>query len=597
MWRGEGRSASNRILSYYSYLFSFPSHRVLLIEEILVTFVGGSLAFLLSKGVSFLMIFYALAVFSLPSLLSGVLVSQLLNGERLFTSRRCTALSFSISLLWVSIFLLFSSVATLIGTYALVSRAFMIGFALSLALRCLVLFALTSGGIKVMLAAASQPVLCLVVAVMLLLVDWSSLLPGLAVSLSLTLGVWVVLRTVNRGTSREKNIETLPLLQAFMLSWSEGLSEPLEHYLEKIGEKIDLPVKYITFHSGVHNTCLLIVSYIHSGPFRNVGSSALPVLMKEALEKKLGYETLFFHGVSAHDRDLVSQSHNQKVIQTLLDSVHASTEDNLASPMVKASRDHATATCQLFGDQALITLTVSPKSFDDLPQGLEERIAEAGRALGLETLVVDLHNSIDEGDTLSDEDIPNLYEAACEAMKRAVNTKKAPLSIGFSRIVPSEFSLRDGMGPLGVAALTIEVEGQSYVYVVIDGNNMISGLREVLIAAVKELGPKEVEVATTDSHIVNGLSVTPRGYYPIGERINRGELTEYVKKAVMQALGSLEPASFSYRSVEVKGLKVIGEGGLTFLGEILEGGFRRFKRALSVLLLPAILLSFFLLLL
>jgi len=402
---------------------------------------------------------------------------------------------------------------------------------------------------------------------------------------------------LNRGRYREKPIETLPLLQAFVLAWSEGISEPLEHYLEKIGEKTDLPIKYITLHSGAQNTCLLMVSYIHSGPFRNVGSSALPVLIKEALEKKLGYETLFFHGVSAHDRDLVSQSQNQNVIQTLLDSVYASAEDNLASPMVKASKDRATVSCQLFGNQALITLTVSPKSFDDLPQSLEQSIAESGRALGLETLVVDLHNCIDEGDMLGDEDISNLYDAACEAMKRAVNTKKAPLRIGFSRIVPSELSLRDGMGPLGVAALTVEVGEQSCVYVVIDGNNMISGLREALIAEVKELGVKEVEVATTDSHIVNGLSVAPRGYYPIGERIDWCKLTEYVKKAVTRSLGALEPASFSYRSIEVKGLQIIGEGGLAFLGDILEGGFKRFKRAVFIIFLPATLLSFLLLLL
>jgi len=597
MWGGEGRSTVNRIISYYSYLFSFPSHKVLLIEEILVTLVGGSLAFLLSEGITLFTLFHALAVFTLPSLLSDLLVSRLVKKERLFTSRRCTALSFSVSILWVSTFALFSAIAMLVGVYTLIPRAFMMGFVLSLVLRWLVFFALTSGGVKVILAAASQPVFCLVVAVVLLLVDRSSLLLGLAVSLSLILGVWVVIEIVNRGRYGGRPIETLPLLQAFMLAWSEGISEPLEHHLEKIGEETDLPVKYIAFHSGGRRRCLLVVSYIHSGPFRNVGSSALPLLIREALEKKLGYETLFFHGISTHDRDLVSQSQNQKVIQKLLDGVDVGAKGELASPVVREIKDGAAATCQLFSDQALITLTVSPKSFDDLPKSLEERIAERGRALGLETLVVDLHNCIDESDMLEDKDVSNLYEAACEAMKHAVDTQKAPPHVGFSRVVPPEFSLRDGMGPTGVEALVVEVDGQRSVYVILDGNNMISGLREVLTAAVKELGAKEVEVATTDTHIVNGLSMSPRGYYPIGEKIDWNKLADYVKKAVTQALGSLEPASFSYGSVEIKGLRVIGEGGLNSLGEVLEGGFRRFKSAVSIILLPAVFLSLFLLLL
>jgi len=96
---------------------------------------------------------------------------------------------------------------------------------------------------------------------------------------------------------------------------------------------------------------------------------------------------------------------------------------------------------------------------------------------------------------------------------------------------------------------------------------------------------------------VNGLSMSPRGYYPIGEKIDWNKLADHVKKAVTQALGSLEPASFSYGSVEIKGLRVIGEGGLDSLREVLEGGFRRFKSAVSIILLPAVFLSLFLLLL
>ncbi|MFB0543271.1 MAG: DUF2070 family protein, partial [Candidatus Bathyarchaeia archaeon] len=244
------------------------------------------------------------------------------------------------------------------------------------------------------------------------------------------------------------------------------------------------------------------------------------------------------------------------------------------------------------------TLTVSPKSFDDLPQNLEGMITEAGRTLGLETIVVDLHNSIGEDDELSDEDISNLYEAALEALERAFKAPRAPPHIGFSRVIPHDFSPVDGMGPTGIGALAVDVQGQTCVYVVIDGNNIISGLREVILSALEELGVEESEVATTDTHLVNALSVSPRGYYPIGERMDWGRITGYVKEAAAQALESLEPTSFSFRRVEVGGLRIIGEGGLTYLGDVLERGFRLFKRSSLSVLLPLAALSFpFLLLL
>ena len=595
MWGSGGKGASNRILSYYSYLFGFPSYRTLLIEQVLVTLGGGSLSFVLSRGLSFLALFFALSAFTLPSLFSDLLVSRLLRRNGLFTPRRCTALSLSVCSLWISLFILFSVIAWLIGANSLIPRVFMLGFVLSLTLRFFVFFALTPGGLRALLSSAVQPLFCLVGAMIFLSIDGRILLLGLAAYLSLVLGVWGVLKSVNRGRYGQKDIELLPLLQAFMLAWTEGISSPLESYLEKVGEKADLPVKSLIFHAKGRNKGALVVSYIHSGPFRNVGSSALPFLIKEEFGKKLGCEVLSLHGISSHDRDLVSQSQNQKVIQALLDGAGESVKGRRASPMVRAIKGNAIATCQLFGDQALITLTVSPKSFDDLPQGLEERIDEAGRTLGLEPLVVDLHNSIDESDELNEEDLSNLYEATLEAMRLALKAPKSPFHIGFSRVIPTGVSLKDGMGPAGVGALAVKVGGQTCVYIVIDGNNMISGLREALFSSLKELGISEAEVATTDTHIVNALSISSRGYYPIGERINWNSITEYVKRTAMLALEALEPVSFSYRRVEVEDLSVIGEGGLTSLGDLLERGFRLFKRAFLAILLPLIILSFFIL--
>lgn len=598
MWEGRERGASDRILSYYSYLFGFPSHGVLLLEQVAVTLAGGALLFLLSRGTIILPlgIFFALSTFTFPSLLSDLLVFFLLRGDQLCTPRRCTALSLATFIPWIALLIFFSMAARLTGNTALIPRGFMLGFSLSLALRFLVLSALSSRGfLKTLLSSVVQPFACLIGALVLLPIDNRSLLLGSVASLSLLSGVWIIIRTIERWRCEQEDLRLLPLFRAFLQAWSEGINEPLEGYLEMIGEEADLPVNSLIFRARGQNKGALIVPYIHSGPFRNVGSSALPILVKEELGKELGCEVLFLHGISTHDRDLASQRQNHRVIQALLDEIGGGVEAGLASPMVRTSRGGATATCQLFGDQALVALTVSPKSVDDLPQRLEAMITEAGRALGLETMVVDLHNSLDEDDELSDEDVSNLYEAALEAMRRALRAPRTPLRVGFSRVIPHDFSPVDGMGPTGIGVLAADVQGQTCVYVVIDGNNMVSGLREVLLSALKELGVDEPEVATTDTHFVNALSVSPRGYYTVGERMDWGRITWYVKESAAQALESLEPASFSFRRVGVRGLRIIGEDGLTYLGDVLEKGFRLFKRSSLSIIPPLGALSFFLL--
>ena len=63
------------------------------------------------------------------------------------------------------------------------------------------------------------------------------------------------------------------------------------------------------------------------------------------------------------------------------------------------------------------------------------------------------------------------------------------------------------MGTGGITAIVVQVDKQKTAYVVIDGNNMISGLREKILAALTSVGFDESEVFTTDTHAVSALSL------------------------------------------------------------------------------------------
>ena len=82
------------------------------------------------------------------------------------------------------------------------------------------------------------------------------------------------------------------------------------------------------------------------------------------------------------------------------------------------------------------------------------------------------------------------------------------------------------MGTGGITATVVQVEKQKTAYVVIDGNNMISGLREKILAALTSAGFDESEIITTDTHTVTAIIIGQgggrRGFHPVGEAMRPG---------------------------------------------------------------------------
>ena len=115
--------------------------------------------------------------------------------------------------------------------------------------------------------------------------------------------------------------------------------------------------------------------------------------------------------------------------------------------------------------------------------------------------------------------------------------------------------------------------------VVVDGNNMVVGLRGRLIDALEGVGFDGAEVLTSDIHTVNGIGATRSGYYPVGERMEWGRVVDYVVEAAEEAVSNLRPAGVHIYRTVVPGRNVLGEGGLDAIRRILETGFRLFKRA------------------
>jgi putative membrane protein len=166
----------------------------------------------------------------------------------------------------------------------------------------------------------------------------------------------------------------------------------------------------------------------------------------------------------------------------------------------------------------------------------------------------------------------------------------------WSTVLPKEFKLEDGMGAGGITVIVVKAGVQKSAYVVIDGNNMISGLREEILASLVTLGIDNGEVFTTDTHSVSALILGKQGYHPVGEAMDRKKLVNYIKSLALAAITNLEPAKTSFQSMIVTDVTVLGGKQLETLCLLIDKSLYMAKRiAVPVFLTAGLVLMSFLL--
>jgi putative membrane protein len=372
-------------------------------------------------------------------------------------------------------------------------------------------------------------------------------------------------------------VPSMPLFRAFMLNWVAGLNAPFEEFLEKLGENEDIEVTLLKFDS-YKPKAAIIVPLVHPGPFKNIGSSLLPSMLKSEFEKEFGCDTCVPLGILGHELDLASQAQNQKIINHVINSAKFASSADRATPFVKVTDGFATASCQVFGNTAFLSFTLAPKTTEDLPQQLGQIVREEAEKHGLNcSIVVNAHNSIDDA-VDGEASLETLRAVASKCLEKAVSLPSYPFEVGAATVFPKEFGLKDGMGPGGITAVVVRVAEQKTAYVVIDGNNMIFGLREEILSALKATGFHASEVFTTDTHAVSAVVLGHRGYHPVGEVMNHETLISYVQEAAKAAAARLEHCKAGCLRMVVPGVRVIGKARLESLSMLVDKALQRAKR-------------------
>jgi putative membrane protein len=572
----------NNAKRHYASLFFLPSFKKALVAIAIMCTIAGVSSIALFPSVDGLIngLLLAVALFTVNFFFDWV-ISKAVLGDPIFILRRTVALSYFGWILWL-FFIIIGVVFGVAFTFLWWVKLCLLGFAALLTLRAVVFFAASpASSARRLVAVLLSPLSCILPFVAL----WANLnvapidyLPFLVVSPIVACGAAALfVSLLDRMGQKMYNISSMTIFKAFMLNWVSALNDPLEAFFEKLGEDKDVEVSFLKFDSSKPKAAI-IVPLVHPGPFKNIGSSLLPSLLKHDYEKEYGGDACVPLGLLGHELDAASQAQNHKIINHILQAAKIPSSIDRATQFVRVSEGFVTASCQIFGKTALLSFTLAPKTTEDLPQELGGIVRKEAEKLGLDhAIVVNAHNSLTSNVNI-EASIETLRAAAAKCLQKAVSLPSYPFEVGAATVYPTEFTLKDGMGTGGITAIVVKVVEQKTAYVIIDGNNMISGLREKILSTLTAEGFQESEVFTTDTHAVSAVVLGHRGYHPVGEAMNQDTLISYIKNVAQTAAGQLETCKAGYLSTMVPKVRVIGGGCLASLTVLVDKTLQKAKR-------------------
>jgi putative membrane protein len=567
---------------HYSSLFFLPSFKSALAVVAAFCIISGIATFFLFPTVEGLTsgLMLGVALFAV-NFLCDVVLSRLVLHDLIFVLRRTVVLSLFGWIFWFT-FIAFGVVLGAVFGLIWWIKLCLLGFAALVTLRTVVFLTTTSASVPRRIAAVLlQPLPCMVPFTVL----WANLnvapiefLPFIALSPVVAAAfAFLFIRLIDRLGQKAHGLSSITLFKAFMLNWVAALNGPLEAYFERLGEDQDVEVSLLKFDASKPKAAI-IVPLVHPGPFKNIGSSLLPSMLKHEFEKQYGCDACVPLGLLGHELDAASQAQNHKIIDHVLRSAQFNASIDKATPYVKVSEGFVTASCQVFGKNAFLSFTLAPKTTEDLPQELGNIVREEAEKHGLDyTIVVNAHNSLTENVTI-EASLETLRDVASKCLKKAAAQKLFPFEVGTATVYPPEFSLKEGMGAGGITALVVKVGAQKTAHIVIDANNMVSGLREKILAALTSAGFSESEVFTTDTHAVSAVVVGRRGYYPVGEAMNHDALIGYITQAAATAAGNMEKCKAGCLRMVVPKVRVIGGDCLESLTVLVDKTIYEAKR-------------------
>ena len=570
----------------YSRVWRLPSYRIIVFRMILSVMVTSVLAATL-RVLKFPILLlpevlaYYLILLGIPVFVGTELMYLEIKREDSPLDRRRTtgAVQFGI-IFWLSLGLVGGILDLMTGSTWFEPRLWMFGSGVAYLLFAFLVTSLSDYSVWRNFTAALIPTaiwLCLSLvlgtltgAVPQLPQSWPLALP--AVLAIFTIVVLHLFQSVSKPFERDLGISGPNLLRAFGHAYLADNPKPFEDILTSIGTEQEVPIQILLFRSEKKTQGVGVVLYVHPGPFRNIGSSHLPSEIIQHVESKHGVPAFVMHGTCTHHQNLTSKAEYHKVmaeIDRLMEET--STEPSLSGPHWTDSGKFKVWTL-FVGNNALAITTSAPDFTDDVSMdvGLEAARTATNRVSRLKGVaIVDSHNCIDD-DAVSvmpgDPEASQYIDAVSDAIAETSSRRRQEVSFGIYHHVPDDIAIDDGLGTGGIVAIALQTGSVKSSLVTIDGNNMEPGFREEILAALRKQGYDQAEVMTTDTHAVNAVGLSDRGYPPVG-RQRRQEILQHILIASEKAKASLHLVTVGLGFGKLTGIKVYGEKGFDVLTE------------------------------
>jgi len=345
------------------------------------------------------------------------------------------------------------------------------------------------------------------------------------------------LRIVDWPWKSSLGVSVLDFLQGF-IGYLAGNPRKLEAFFVELGEEAVVPVTVLSFRRpDGGEKARFTLPMIHPGPMGNIGGGNLPVRLQEVAEG-LSFAP---HATAGHDFNLVTEHEVDTVCETVEAAVDAVEYTDTATRGVRVTEGKATLTGHAFGDNAMLVSTFSPSYQDDIefPVGLSA--VSKAQSSGLDDiLLADAHNCNNGLDGDIGHVVPgskrsfDLIQGAEHLGDRLAARKQERLRLGAARD-GTPWNPEDGIGPLGIRVAVLEAGDHRTAYILVDGNNMVAGLRERIVEALDDVDT--AEVMTSDTHIVNTVDAENQ----VGDGLPEDELLAIVRSLVAEAVDDLEP--------------------------------------------------------
>jgi putative membrane protein len=382
--------------------------------------------------------------------------------------------------------------------------------------------------------------------------------------------VHYIYRAVSIPFERDLGINGPDLLRAFGHEYLTDNPRPIESILTGIATVQDIPMELILFAEGGNPIACGVVSYVHPGPFRDIGSSDLPSELARHIQQKHGIHAFVLHGSCTHQQNLTTKQDYAKVydeIDRLIETTETHAE--VSGPFWTDGGKFKVWTL-FIGPDVLTITTSSPEFTDDiaLEVGIDTADMIRSRLPGLGAVsIVDAHNCINDyavSVTRGDSEASEYVGTVSEAVFSTSDGAKSLVEIGIHQAFPDEISAKEGIGPGGITSLVMRTSEGELALITVDGNNMVPGFREQVIGILKAQGFDNAEVVTTDTHVVNAISLSSRGYPPVG-KYKPEETIENILFASERARAELRPATVGLGSGKVRDVRTFGEKGFDIL--------------------------------